>query len=95
MGPLCLLALTISLSLDAVFINFGLLQKCSHSRRSLRHLSNQSCPNERMFCITLIRKDPTCPDLSESLLFHASVFARCVYTHLLHALDLQLHCFFT
>ena len=65
-----------------------------HLRRSLRLLSNQSGPDERMFCITVVRKDPTCPNRSESLLFHGSVLAS-VHVHLSHALDFQLHCVFT
>ena len=39
----------------------------------VRLLSNQSYPDERMFCIALVRKDPTCPNRSESLFFHESV----------------------
>ena len=53
-----------------------------HICRSVRLLSNQSSPDEGMSCIALVRKDQTCPNRSETLLFHGSVLSRCVHFHL-------------
>ena len=48
-----------------------------------------------MFCVALVREDPSCPNRSEALLFHGFVLAGSLHVHLFHVLDFKLHCFFT
>ena len=62
-----------------------------HIRRSLRLLSNQSCPHGRMFCITLVRKDPAGPNRCEFLFFHGSVLTKCIHKITKEAMHLP-HC---
>ena len=59
----------------------------------LRLLRHGSGADERTFCVTLVREDPSCPNRSEALLFHGCVLTRSVHVHLSYVLDLNLHCF--